>query len=137
MEKLKKQKFIIDSILVLFFILVTTVISFLIYADLTKQMHLVANFFNMTNFELFWYFPFMAGGLAFVFFILYVVIISLQTNVKNKINSIYFEEGKKFKYDKNGMSVLISKDTGWTCYENSSFVKDEFSIHLSNCEIIK
>lgn len=137
MENLKKQKFIIDSIFVLFVTFITVVICCLFYFVSNNEMYLVANFFDMTNFELFWYFPYIVFGFGLIFFILYVVIISLKANIENKISSIFFEEGKKFKYSKDGIFVVISKDTGWTCYKNSNFVKDDFSIHISSCEILK
>ncbi|WP_152633271.1 hypothetical protein [Aliarcobacter butzleri] len=134
MEKLKKQKLIINLIFMLFGIFAATAICCFLYITLNNKMNLVSDYFGMSIFELFWYSPYIGVGLALIFFIIYVVILSLKSNIESKINSIYFENGRKFKYNRNGINVVISKDTGWFCYKNSDFVKDDFSIDISSCE---
>ena len=108
----------------------------LLYFASEHKMSLVANFLNLTEFELFWYSPFIFGGYFFIFFTLVVLILYFRKDAKQELNCIYFEEGKEFSHKKDGVKFIISKDKNWVIYKNSEFVKDAISIDILSCEII-
>ena len=135
-KKLKKRIFVLNTLvaIVIFFAFLGT-LSLLYFAS-EHKMSLVANFLNLTEFELFWYSPFIFGGYFFIFFTLVVLILYFRTDAKQELNCIYFDEGKEFSYKKDGIKFIISKDKNWFVYKNSEFVKDAISIDILSCAII-
>ncbi len=140
MEVLNKKK--LERRIIVLNTLVAIVILFaflnslsLLYFASEHKMDLVANFLNLTEFELFWYSPFIFGGFFLVFFTVVILILYFKADAKQKLSCIYFDEGKEFSYRKDGIRFAISKDKSWVVYKNSEFVKDAISINILSCEI--
>jgi hypothetical protein len=98
-------------------------------------MDLVANFLNLTEFELFWYSPYIFFGFGFIIFILIISILHFKAKVEQKLSCIYFNEEKEFSYKKDGIRFTISKDKNWVIYKDVEFIKDAISINILSCEI--
>ena len=134
-KKLEKRIIALNTLVAIVILFAFSVALSLLYFASEHKMGLVANFLNLTEFELFWYSPFIFGGFFFVFFAVVILILYFRADAKQKLNCIYFYEGKEFLYNENGISFSISKDKNWVVYKNSEFIKDSISIDILSCKI--
>lgn len=134
-KKLEKRIIVLNTLVAIVILSAFFGALSLLYFASKHKMDLVANFLNLTEFELFWYSPFIFGGYFFIFFAVVILILYFKANVKQELSCIYFEEGKEFSHKKDGVKFIISKDKNWVIYKNSEFVKDAISIDILSCEI--
>ena len=134
-KKLEKRILVLNTLVAVIILFAFLGVLSLLYFASEHKMSLVANFLNLTEFEFFWYSPFIFGGYFFIFFTLVVLILYFKTDAKQDLSCIYFEEGKEFSHKKDGVKFIISKDKNWLVYKNSEFVKDAISIDILSCEI--
>ena len=87
-KKLEKRLKVLNSLMVIVILFACLNFLLLLYFASEHKMGAVANFLNLTDFELFWYSPFIFGGFAFFISALIIIISSLKWNVKRKIKSI-------------------------------------------------